>query len=223
LTVSKALPSTFGICRFSGSDLVVNMSVDLAATPACSFCSDLYDSVVLNVKYCEEAECDGLLCFKDSKYYASASFRPPTDRCVKDNILEDNCNDCDSECLTMCDKSESFWEEDLVTCAYDLSLIGTTDCCPHGLCTGSVPSQFCDNAVADNRTCFIASIERGTESFPTEKCAPVFASVYKYIGEIIDYWACPMDVTVTMFGESIKIYQKSPEYCTDTKCTYLKQ
>lgn len=210
---------SFGVCRSFAPDLNLSIPEDLLVTPECGKCSDIYGDVLVGAPSCMEGPCDGLVCFEERYVLTEEGPNNPVDACVKGGYLDYTCNEaCDSLCAPLCDLiSQRYYEEEFVKCAYDLLPIGLTDTFVTGLCTGTVPPQFCDNAVAEDRTCFGAKIERGQEILDTGECAPVSYTGHKDSGRLREYWACPMDTKITGV---VKIYEIRPEYCAILEKSY---
>jgi len=182
-----------GVCKYWGSGYIeyVTLPDDLESVKRCGTCGDIF--AVTSSQPCEVEPCDGFVCFDDEYRIAHKS----RSQCGYQGDLMDNCDQCDTPCLQLCKMYQpvnTVPETDFVECAFGMTGIGTAF---NGLCSGSVPSGFCDNAEAENRTCYIARILDDDiapdPSLVFSECAPVFRRVYdKY-----DYWACPMDAPVS--------------------------
>jgi hypothetical protein len=210
---------SFGICQSFGPDVNLSIPEDLLSTVECGLCSDIFDNELVGEPHCEENPCDGLICFNDRFVLSEEGPNNPVFGCVKDGYMDYTCDGaCESLCVPFCDiLSQRRQEEDLVTCGYDLFHVGDTGTFVTGLCTGSVPLQFCDNAVPEDRTCFVGKVEKGQDILDTTKCAPVSYTGHKDAGRYREYWACPMNVKITGV---VKIYEIRPEYCAILERSY---
>jgi hypothetical protein len=208
----------FEICESKNPDVLINVTTDLKATPDCGTCLNLFGEVSAGFEYCMGPPCDGLMCHHNKYAISLAGPQNPKDSCIKDNLLLNKCTDCDSDCYPLCNLvSDDYSENELVVCGFDLTGVGTSDNSNVSVCTGTVPASFCDDAVAVNRTCFVGRVERDVPSISLENCAPVFASVRQWAYRTIDYWACPMNVSVL---GSVYVYDIPREYCSIFETRY---
>jgi hypothetical protein len=199
------IPQDMGVCEFTTSfgDAMINVSQDLDPVPGCSTCGELFG--VGGTGFCDLSPCDGMQCFADGEYRITYV---PQNRCGYLGVLQEDCSQCDTECLETCniwEPEHKASEEELVICGFNLTSIGTTS---YSLCSGTVGSTFCENAELYNRTCFVAEVKDNDiepeSALIWENCAPVFSRT----NDDADYWACPMDSPVT---GSVGVYDTT--YC----------
>jgi len=209
---SAFYPDGFGACAFSSSfgDSTIYVPENLTAVDICPLCRDVLG--VNGESICATGPCDGVKCFAGQ---AGDYYRIPYEsenKCGFDGSLKQDCSECDTECIEVCNvypRKYSLSEIELVTCAFDLDAVGTTD---GDLCSGTVGFSFCEDAELYNRTCYIARTDdrdvvwSGLGALVWENCAPVFSRIH---GDD-DFWACPMDSPVL---GSVTIY-RSP-YCDE--------
>ena len=186
----------------------MNVPDDLKVVLTCNTCGNIFG--IVSNRPCEVSPCDKLRCFSDKRY--RFAFRTE-DKCAFEGDLQVDCGgSCDTACVELCDIVDPKYtakEDEIVVCAFDLTPIGSTS---NSLCSGGVPDQFCDNAEADGRTCYVARISVKNHLSPDpalvfSDCAPVF----RRINDGYDYWACPMTSPVS--GNFVDIYETT--YCDD--------
>ena len=180
----------------------LNVSTDdFVGLKDCGTCADIFGD--LNTNLCVDAPCDGLIC-KEENYRYHFSFDGSM-MCDKGNILQQDCSDCDTACMDICN-TEYIVDTRVAQCLYDLTDIGDMET-QTGLCGGEIPQLLCDDA---SITCVIFDIPQTWANeilldFDLEKSVLIFGDAMN------QFWA--MD-KATAIATSFQLYDRIDVYST---------
>jgi hypothetical protein len=210
-TVGECENQEFDKCLLTLNDgNSLNISAgDFVGLEDCGTCGDVFGD--LNTDTCVEGPCDGLLCIDNVRYSFALN---DSMRCDKDNVLQEDCSDCDTACLDMCDRNTVIIST-IPQCIYDMTEIGELDT-ETGLCGGDVPQLLCDDT---NITCVVfqfakVNAEDILPDFDLDQSVRIFDSPF-------EYWAMNKATAMTTSFQSfddMRVY--STTFCADIEPLY---